>query len=41
MNKLKRTPIVLNKHTLALIHIFNRNDYLEDMWMSEIDDFQE
>ena len=31
----KRFPIQLSKHTIMLIHLFNRHDCLEDMWVSD------
>jgi len=39
--KIKRQPIQLNNHAVAVIHIFNRTDYLEDIWMSEVDEYTE
>ena len=38
MGKVKRTPIVINNHAVAVVHIFTRHDHFEDMWMSEIED---
>jgi len=31
----KRFPIYLNRHTVALIHIFTRPDELEDLWITD------
>jgi len=31
----KRFPIILNNHSIAVIHIFTRHDCLEDLWMSD------
>jgi len=31
----KRFPIILNNHAIAVIHIFTRHDCLEDLWMSD------
>lgn len=33
LNYIPREPILLDKHTVALIHLFTRHDYLEDVWM--------
>lgn len=42
IKKQKRTPIVLNKNSVALLHIFTRNDLLDDMWTIDIgDDYYE
>lgn len=30
-----RFPIILNKHSVAVIHVFTRHDCIEDMWMSD------
>lgn len=35
MSKYKRTPIFFNKNTVAVIHIFTRCDFLEDLWMED------
>ena len=35
--KIKRTPIVLNPHTIALISIFIKHEHLEDIWYSGSD----
>ncbi|HDQ04857.1 MAG TPA: hypothetical protein ENN23_09945 [Deltaproteobacteria bacterium] len=34
-NLVKRFPIILNKHAVAVIHVFTRHDCIEDMWMSD------
>lgn len=31
----ERFPIILNKHTVMVIHLFERHDCIEDFWMSE------
>lgn len=31
----ERFPIILNKHAVAVIHVFTRHDCIEDMWMSD------
>ena len=31
----KRIPIVMSKNSVALIHIFERHDHLEDIWMMD------
>lgn len=33
----RRTPIVLNKNAVALIHIFSKHDRLDDMWIIDTD----
>jgi len=40
-NKIIRTPILLNKNTVALIHVFHRHDHLEDIWIFDVDKYQE
>jgi len=37
--EIRRAPIVLNKNTVALIHIFEKYDDLEDMWMHDLDKY--
>lgn len=37
--KYKRKPIVLSPHAIALIQIFDRNDYLEDVWTTDFDEY--
>ena len=34
--QIRRTPIVLNKNTVALLHIFTRHDSMDDIWMHDI-----
>jgi hypothetical protein len=38
---IKRMPIILGKNTVALLHIFEKYDDLEDMWMSEFGQYVE
>lgn len=40
-NNIIRTPIQLDKNTLAIIHIFERKDHLEDIWMFDSDKYEE
>lgn len=34
-----RKPIVLSSHSVALIHIYERNSYFEDVWTVDLDDY--
>ena len=36
--KVDRFPIILNDHSVMVIHMFTRTDYLEDLWMSDFMD---
>lgn len=39
---IRRNPIILDKNTIAVIHMFHRYDDLEDvMWMSDMDRYME
>lgn len=38
---IRRTPIFLSSHTLAIVHLFNREDHLEDIWTVDCDKFEE
>jgi hypothetical protein len=37
MEKIRRTPILINNHAVALLHIFTRYDHLEDLWTVDAD----
>ena len=41
MTKIRREPILINNHAVAIIHIFDRLDHLEDLWTADSDAFQE
>ena len=36
-----RTPILLNHNAIALIHIFTKYDELEDMWLTDIEEYMD
>ena len=36
-NKIRRKPIQLSKNSIAVIHIFNRYDLMDDLWMYDVD----
>lgn len=38
--KIRREPIVLSSHDIALIHIFEKCDELADMWMEDSGDYR-
>lgn len=40
-DKVRREPIILDKNIVALIHIFERHDDLEDVWMREFGTYVE
>lgn len=33
---IRREPIILDKNTMAVIHIFHKYDDIEDIWMQDI-----
>ena len=37
MKKYDRFPIILDRHTVALLHIFTKYDNLEDSWMMDFE----
>ena len=37
VKEIKRTPIVLSPHTIALISVFIKHEHLEDIWYSNSD----
>lgn len=39
--KIARTPIHLSDHACAVIHIFERNDRIDDIWMHDYEDLWE
>ena len=41
MENYQGKPIVLNKNTIILLHLFHRNDSLNDLWMHDMDPFIE
>jgi len=34
-DNLKRVPIVMNQHTIVLLHVFTKKDKFEDLWMHD------
>ena len=39
--KIIHKPIQINKNTVAVIHLFNRYDHLEDIWFTEVNKYCE
>jgi hypothetical protein len=39
--KIRRAPIIINKNAVALIHIFEKYDDFDDMWMSDFGQYVE
>jgi len=39
--KIRRTPIVLSKNTIAMIHIFEKYDDMDDLWMYDLSKYAE
>lgn len=39
--QVRRTPIVLNKNTIAMLHIFTKLDNLEDMFFQDFEPYIE
>lgn len=39
--KVIRKPIQLSPHAVAIMHIFKRRDLWEDMWMTDVDCYNE
>lgn len=37
--KITRHPILLSPHDVVVLHIFHKHDHLEDMWMSDIEQY--
>ncbi len=39
--EIRRTPIFLSSNTLAIVHLFNREAHLQDIWTTDCDKFEE
>jgi len=37
--KIRRAPIIMDKNTVALIHVFHKHDDFDDMWMHDIEKY--